>query len=66
MGGSLQHAEGASLRSGPDSLENRAGADKALRDIEVVLIHLVVVLRVGHSRLEELLQRLAGRFGGVL
>ena len=66
MARSLQDTERTALRAGHHALQRGARGDEALGDVQVVLIHIVVVFRIGGGRFHQFVKELRGGLRGVL
>ena len=66
VAGALQDAVAAALCTRHHALQRRAGADVALGDVEVVLVHIEVVFRICGCRLHQLQKGLTSGLRGVL
>lgn len=62
----LQNPICAAFGPGNHAFHGRAGADEALRHIQIVHIHVEVVIRIGDGRFQKLQKIFAGRLGGLL
>ena len=60
MARSLQDTERTALRAGHHALQRGARGDEALGDVQVVLIHIVVVFRIGGGRFHQFVKELRG------
>ena len=66
MARSLQDTERTALRAGHHALQRGARGDETLGDVQVVLIHIVVVFRIGGGRFHQFVKELRGGLRGVL
>ena len=62
----LENSVRAAFGPGNHAFHGRAGADEALRHIQIVHVHVEVVIRIGDGRFQKLQKILAGRLGGLL